>query len=104
MTFAYAPAPESRSVVDIAPSYGLFINGEFTDPIGGATFTTVNPATEEVLSEVSEAGADDVDRAVRAARDAPRAPRQDHSLTAPRPRRILTQGCEGDRASGTNQP
>ena len=70
MTFEYAPAPESRSVVDIASSYGLFIDGEFTDPIGGSTFKTVNPATEEVLSEVSEAGADDVDRAVRAARDA----------------------------------
>ncbi len=56
MTFEYAPAPESRSVVDIASSYGLFINGEFTDPIEGATFKTVNPATEEVLSEVSEAG------------------------------------------------
>jgi aldehyde dehydrogenase (NAD+) len=70
VTFEYAPAPESRSVVDIASSYGLFINGEFTDPLGGATFKTVNPATEEVLSEVSEAGSDDVDRAVRAARDA----------------------------------
>ncbi len=70
MTFEYAPAPESRSVVDIASSYGLFIDGEFTDPIGGSTFKTVNPATEEVLSEISEAGADDVDRAVRAARDA----------------------------------
>ncbi len=70
VTFEYAPAPESRSVVDIASSYGLFINGEFTDAIGGTTFKTVNPATEEVLSEVSEAGSDDVDRAVRAARDA----------------------------------
>ena len=70
MTFEYAPAPESRSVVDIASSYGLFINGEFTDPIGGSSFKTVNPATEEVLSEVSEAGADDVDLAVRAAREA----------------------------------
>ena len=70
MTFEYAPAPESRSVVDIASSYGLFINGEFTEPIGGSTFKTVNPATEEVLSEMSEAGSDDVDRAVQAARDA----------------------------------
>ena len=29
--FEYAPAPESRSIVDIKPSYGLFINGEFVD-------------------------------------------------------------------------
>ena len=70
MTFEYAPAPESRSLVDIASSYGLFIDGEFTEPVDGGSFKTTNPATEEVLSEVSEAGADDVDRAVRAARSA----------------------------------
>ena len=70
MSFEYAPAPESRSVVDIASSYGLFIGGEFVEASGGGTFKTVNPATEEVLAEISEAGAADVDRAVRAARAA----------------------------------
>ena len=70
MTFEYAPAPESRAVVDIQPSYGLFINGEFTAPIDGGSFKTVNPATEEVLSEISSAGALDVDAAVSAARRA----------------------------------
>jgi aldehyde dehydrogenase (NAD+) len=70
VTFEYAPAPESRAVVDIASSYGLFIDGVFTDPVSGGSFKTVNPATEEVLAEVAEAGADDVDRAVRAARRA----------------------------------
>ena len=30
-TFEYAPAPESRAVVDIASSYGLFIGGEFVE-------------------------------------------------------------------------
>ncbi|WP_431960154.1 aldehyde dehydrogenase family protein [Actinacidiphila sp. bgisy160] len=68
--FAYAPAPESRSVVDIAPSYGLFIDGEFTDAADGRVFKTVSPSTEEVLSEVAQAGEADVDRAVRAARKA----------------------------------
>ncbi|MGW7054112.1 aldehyde dehydrogenase family protein [Streptomyces sp. NPDC054887] len=68
--FEYAPAPESRSVVDIAPSYGLFIDGEFTDAAGGKVFKTVSPSTEEVLSEVARAGAEDVDRAVQAARRA----------------------------------
>ncbi|OKK21226.1 betaine-aldehyde dehydrogenase [Streptomyces sp. CB00455] len=68
--FAYAPAPESRSVVDIAPSYGLFIDGEFTDAADGKVFKTVSPSTEEVLSEVAQAGAADVDRAVKAARRA----------------------------------
>ncbi|KOG89275.1 aldehyde dehydrogenase family protein [Streptomyces varsoviensis] len=70
MTFAYAPAPESRSVVDIAPSYGLFIDGEFTEAAGAKVFKTVSPASEEVLSEVAHAAAEDVDRAVRAARKA----------------------------------
>ncbi|PRH81200.1 betaine-aldehyde dehydrogenase [Streptomyces solincola] len=68
--FEYAPAPESRSVVDIAPSYGLFIDGEFTEAAGGKVFKTVSPSTEEVLSEVAQAGAEDVDRAVAAARRA----------------------------------
>src|SRR3990170_3624483 len=70
MTFEYAPAPESRSVVDIAPSYGLFIDGEFTEAADGKVFKTVSPSTEEVLSEVAQAGTEDVDRAVKAARKA----------------------------------
>ncbi|MEV0266487.1 aldehyde dehydrogenase family protein [Streptomyces sp. NPDC050617] len=70
MTFAYAPAPESRAVVDIAPSYGLFIDGEFAEAAEGKVFKTVSPASEEVLSEVAQAAAEDVDRAVRAARKA----------------------------------
>ncbi|KAA6214342.1 aldehyde dehydrogenase family protein [Streptomyces albofaciens JCM 4342] len=68
--FEYAPAPESRAVVDIAPSYGLFIDGEFADAAGGKVFKTVSPANEEVLSEVAQASAEDVDRAVKAARKA----------------------------------
>jgi aldehyde dehydrogenase (NAD+) len=67
----YAPAPESRSVVDIAPSYGLFIDGAFVPASSsGGVFKTVNPASEEVLAEVASAGAEDVDRAVAAARRA----------------------------------
>ncbi|MEU2703184.1 MULTISPECIES: aldehyde dehydrogenase family protein [Micromonospora] len=68
--FEYAPAPESRSVVDIKPSYGLFVDGAFVDPASGGSFKSVNPASEEVLAEIAEAGAEDVDRAVRAARSA----------------------------------
>ncbi|MGW6535984.1 aldehyde dehydrogenase family protein [Streptomyces sp. NPDC055051] len=68
--FEYAPAPESRAVVDIAPSYGLFIDGEFTDAADGKVFKTVSPSSEEVLSEIAQAGEADVDRAVKAARKA----------------------------------
>jgi len=67
--FVYAPAPESRSIVDVAPSYGLFIDGEFVDGTG-EPFKSVNPATEEVLSEISTGSTADVDRAVAAARRA----------------------------------
>ncbi|MCM2421239.1 MULTISPECIES: aldehyde dehydrogenase family protein [unclassified Streptomyces] len=70
MAFEYAPAPESRAVVDIAPSYGLFIDGQFSDAAAGKVFKTVSPSSEEVLSEVAQAGAEDVDRAVKAARKA----------------------------------
>ncbi|MFY1695850.1 MULTISPECIES: aldehyde dehydrogenase family protein [unclassified Solwaraspora] len=68
--FDYAPAPESRSIVTLRDSYGLFIDGEFVDPVDGGAFKSVNPATEEVLTEVAEAGTGDVDRAVAAARAA----------------------------------
>jgi aldehyde dehydrogenase (NAD+) len=66
----YAPAPESADIVSIAPSYGLFIGGEFVPPAGGGHFTTLNPATEQPLAEVAQATEPDVDRAVGAARDA----------------------------------
>ncbi len=70
MTFEYAPALESRAVVDIASSYGLFIDGRFIDGQGGRPFKTISPATEEVLAEVVEASDADVDTAVSAARRA----------------------------------
>jgi aldehyde dehydrogenase (NAD+) len=70
MQFEYAPAPESRSIVDIHSSYGLFIGGQFVEPVDGQPFKTVNPATEEVLAEVSAAGPRDVEAAVQAARQA----------------------------------
>lgn len=49
---------------------GLYINGEYTSAKSGQTFPVYNPATEEVLAEVSEAQAEDVDLAVYAARQA----------------------------------
>jgi aldehyde dehydrogenase (NAD+) len=68
--FPYAPAPESPAVVNLRASYGLFIDGEFVSPVDGGHFKTENPASQEVLAEVSSAGPADVDRAVRAARRA----------------------------------
>ncbi|OGF03861.1 MAG: betaine-aldehyde dehydrogenase [Candidatus Eisenbacteria bacterium RBG_16_71_46] len=48
----------------------LIINGEAVDAATGRTFRTMNPATEEAICEVAEAGPEDVDRAVKAARAA----------------------------------
>src|SRR5215207_9331160 len=67
--FDYAPAPESRAIVDIKSSYGLFIDGEFVEGNGGS-FKSISPSSEEVLAEVTKATADDVDMAVKAARQA----------------------------------
>ena len=68
--FEYAPAPESAALVDIKSEYGLFINGKFVAPKAGKTFTTINPATEEVLAKVGYAELADVNLAVTAARNA----------------------------------
>jgi aldehyde dehydrogenase (NAD+) len=68
MKFDYAPAPESRSIVSIKPKYGHFIGGKFV--AGRKHFPTINPATEEVLSQIALAGVAEVDAAVKAARKA----------------------------------
>ena len=48
-------------------SEGLIIDGARVAAASGRTFDSVNPATGAVFRTVSEAGAEDVDRAVRAA-------------------------------------
>ena len=48
----------------------LWIGNEWVDAHSGATFQDVNPATGEVLAEVAEGDAQDVDRAVAGAREA----------------------------------
>jgi aldehyde dehydrogenase (NAD+) len=65
----YAPAPETVSVA-ISPRYELFIGGRFVAPSSRKHFDSINPATEEKLTEIALAGDADVDRAVKAARRA----------------------------------
>lgn len=69
MTFEYSSAPESKAIVTIDPVYKLFIGGKFVAPKAGKTFTTVNPATEEVLAKIAYADKSDVDKAVKAAQE-----------------------------------
>ncbi|MBI4052291.1 MAG: aldehyde dehydrogenase family protein [Elusimicrobia bacterium] len=48
----------------------MWIGGKWVDSVEGKSFQTYNPATGEVLAEVSQATAADVDLAVKAAREA----------------------------------
>ena len=66
----YAPAPESPEHVRLRDSYGLYIGGEFRDPVDGRRVPTINPATEETVAEVAFAGEADLRAAVESARAA----------------------------------
>jgi aldehyde dehydrogenase (NAD+) len=68
-TWEYVPAPESRDIANLKPDYRMFVDGQFVEG-AGEPLKTVNPATEEVLAEVSTAAPSDVDRAVKVARRA----------------------------------
>ncbi len=48
----------------------LLINGEWVEASGAGTLDTINPATGEVITQISAGTAEDVDRAVQAARRA----------------------------------
>jgi len=61
---AQSPAP-----VNVKYSQ-LLIDGKWVDAVSGKKFATVDPRSEEVIAEVAEADAADVDLAVKAARKA----------------------------------
>ncbi len=60
MTNGENPSGESRMLID----------GELVDAASGQQFDNINPATEEVLGQVADAGHEDMDRAIAAARRA----------------------------------
>lgn len=64
----YAPSPESSDHVRIKPKYDLFIGGKWIKT--KKYFDTINPATEEKISEVSYAEKKEVDSAVASAENA----------------------------------
>ncbi|MFT5004593.1 MAG: aldehyde dehydrogenase (NAD+) [Paracoccaceae bacterium] len=73
-TMDYGPAPEGAAqamewLESHNHNFGLFIGGGFVDGAGGS-FPTTNPATGEVLAQVAQADASDIDAAVAAARRA----------------------------------
>ncbi len=56
--------------VQINPETSMLIDGKLVDAESGATFDNINPATEEVLGQVADASAADMQRAIGAARRA----------------------------------
>ncbi len=54
----------------IAPEPRMLVDGKLVDAESGRTFANVNPATEEVIGEVADASAADMQRAIVAARRA----------------------------------
>ena len=64
-----ARRPFSSSSV-VLPPRKLLIGGKWVNALSGKEFDTINPATEEKITSVQEADAQDADRAVRAAREA----------------------------------
>ncbi len=74
-TLEYGPAPESADraqawLRERGRSFGLFIGGDWVEGVGAEAFDTVNPANRTALARITQAGPEDVDRAVRAARAA----------------------------------
>jgi aldehyde dehydrogenase (NAD+) len=69
-TWSYAPAPESKDHIQLKKQYELFINGKFVKPQSGQYFDTINPANEQVIAQVADANAKDVDAAMKAAKNA----------------------------------
>lgn len=57
-----------RSRQPVFPPSKLFVDGEFVDPVEGATIDAMNPTTASVLWTAPSAGVEDVERAVLAAR------------------------------------
>jgi len=51
-------------------TYQMFINGEWVPSKSAKTFPVYDPSTEEVIAQVPDASADDVNRAVSAAKAA----------------------------------
>jgi aldehyde dehydrogenase (NAD+) len=62
--------PERKARQATIKQTECFIGGKWVAAASGKMFDTVNPATEEVIAQVAEGDAEDVDAAVAAARDA----------------------------------
>jgi betaine-aldehyde dehydrogenase len=60
----------SLTAIAQAQKYQMYINGEWVASNNGKSFPVYDPSTEQVIAEVPDSNAKDVDRAVAAARNA----------------------------------
>ena len=67
-TMATATKPRRKIAQSLQTK--MLIDGKWADSKSGKTFATIDPATEEVITEVAEGDAADIDLAVKAARKA----------------------------------
>jgi len=67
VVWEYSPAPESRSIVHLQSSYGLFIGGAFVEPVDGDSYRTENPPPRRCSRKLPPPAFRDVDRAVEVA-------------------------------------
>ncbi|MCB9310230.1 MAG: aldehyde dehydrogenase family protein [Lewinellaceae bacterium] len=75
LNMTYGPAPESQNeAIEYLNShqkrFQLFIDGKWQAPLSKKFFETKNPSNKKVLAEISDANAEDVDKAVKAAQKA----------------------------------
>jgi 5-carboxymethyl-2-hydroxymuconic-semialdehyde dehydrogenase len=63
-------APRRAQLVEEIGLQRHYIDGEFRESVSGATFTTLDPATNEIIAHAADGAAADVDAAVAAARRA----------------------------------
>ncbi|MGB8955694.1 MAG: aldehyde dehydrogenase family protein [Tumebacillaceae bacterium] len=69
-TTTYKLNPRTMDFVKSKTVKKMFIGGQFVEAASGKTFSTYNPATNEILAYVAEGDKEDIDRAVAAARHA----------------------------------
>ena len=69
-TIALDPRLDKKTSNFISSEHRMLIDGKFVHAASGKTLPVYNPATGEVMAQVPEAEAGDVDRAVQAARRA----------------------------------
>jgi acyl-CoA reductase-like NAD-dependent aldehyde dehydrogenase len=59
-----------NTMINTLRKYGLFINGKEIESVSGVTYVRENPANEEPLADIAQAGKEDIDFAVKSAQHA----------------------------------